>query len=388
MSVLDNIIKIRALEQDQSNQMVDSLIKGMTLAQETQKTNLLAEIQKKQTVAELAKSGLQWNESGSGVTGLPDEVLTSMGDMKDAMMSPTDRALKESLLAERKATTEAKKTQEEMATFAGRIPKLSAESTPEEVQSTIEQYVPPQYQETLAQMLQYKANPKVVAQARSNNNLRQALYEAGGRLSGGKWDYKNYEMLEKLSDPQSTGYQNIQSLQTATRHLGSLEDRVKALTGNTGMMTPDAIVRAVQDQFNDPSITTFDQAKTTFSTEYARALRGSGQFTEKEIEEASKVFDRAKTPQNLMSAVNGAYDLLKGRYASVVRPYVNRLKTNVDMSLFADPEVVDAFAKHGIDLNKYSEYKPIAKTGAASGGKAGIITKEQAIAELKRRGKL
>ncbi len=49
MSVLDNVIKIRALEQEQNNQMVDSLIKGITLAQDAQKTNLLADIEKKKS---------------------------------------------------------------------------------------------------------------------------------------------------------------------------------------------------------------------------------------------------------------------------------------------------------------------------------------------------
>jgi hypothetical protein len=65
MSVLDSVIKLRALEQEQAQQNVETFIKGVTQAQEMAKASMLADITQKGQMVDLAKSGLGLDPSGN-----------------------------------------------------------------------------------------------------------------------------------------------------------------------------------------------------------------------------------------------------------------------------------------------------------------------------------
>ena len=82
MGVLDAVLKVRELEQQQAQANVDTMMKGIELAQANQKANMLADLQKNQTMAELAKSGLSM-DTGGNVTPASADVISTLTQMNE-----------------------------------------------------------------------------------------------------------------------------------------------------------------------------------------------------------------------------------------------------------------------------------------------------------------
>jgi len=346
MSVLDNVIKIRALEQEQNNQMVDSLIKGLTLAQDYQKTNLLADIEKKKIQSELAKSGLQWNNAGTSVESLPPDVITGMGNMKDAMMSPTDRALKESLLASREEDVRVKQEKAQQEDMMKNLTPLQENATPEDKQSWLSQLDPKDaslvksvtdYNYDIYRGLNFRDRERIGGLATMYDpTFSQAEFEV-------RKDYKKEFTKGKIGA-------NIRSYNTVLGHLGSLYDTVENpnLPSHPVRVIEQAKRGATKQFFGDSpeakAMANERNAVTAVSGELATVFKNSG-GTDQEIQKWFDSYDKDATKTYKKQWIKQGVDLVNSRMGAISYDWERTMKKPVP----SDQPIISPKAQQVID---------------------------------------
>lgn len=337
MSVLDNVIKMRELEQQQNDQMVNSLLKGITLAQqsqqlqqEQQKTNVLTEIQKKTTQAELAKSGLQWNAEGTQVEALPSDIIESMGNMKDALMSPTDRLMKETLLSNRQADLKKKEDEAQHTEMIQNLTPLP-EGAPEEDKQTWLSQLDPKDAALIKSITNYNYDVWRGLSFRDRERVGSlaALYDPTFSMAEFeiRKDYKTEFTKGKIGA-------NIRSYNTVLGHLSSLMDAVRnpELPSNP-VRVVEKMQRGVSKQFagSSPEVKAMaseDNAITAVSGELATVFKNSG-GTDQEIEKWFESYDRDATKQYKEEWVKKGLELVSSRMDAIAYDYERVLKRPV-----------------------------------------------------------
>lgn len=352
MSVLDNIIKIRALEQEQNNQMVESLLKGITLAQDSQKTGLLADIEKKKSSAEMLRSGIVWNPDTGEASSAPESILSTIKDVRGTTYADV---LKGMQVEKGQADLEDKRAKGEVMAALNIAEDLPADATPE-VKTAWMQKLPPIAQETIQGLTSYQYDPSKFASLRSDERTKYLALARKYDPSFNMMEYpKRQKYLNSISDPSTFAGRNIISLNTLAHHLTQLDEEIEANKGVNFKPTQTALNWA-REVSGDPSITDEKIAQKVVKDELEKALAGT--VTQEALRDFDKVFN-ANTGYNAKkNAIKTFVKIVKGR----IQPYREQFKQVLkrdEAGEIINPESQSIFDKY---------LAPAKESGKSSGG--------------------
>lgn len=357
MSVLDNVIKMRALEQDQNNQMVDSLIKGMTLAQERQKTDLLGGIEQQKANDELYKSGLMRSPDGTVVPVTPS-MLTSIQESKKAPDSELDTSLKEARLANTKAQTEAKQLQDSVAN-----PKpVSAFNSPDEWLGQFDQAT----QQNIKDMVNYDMSAKDISNRtgvgrRSMEGIAGMYAQATGSPYNPATAEQAYSYKQNWVDTKSVQRQTILAANKLSAHLDELGQY-----GDTLKNTPNQYWNAMKNyaatKLGYPSTIGPEQAQMAVADEMEKALTGIG-ATQEALTARRKAFNIGHaSPAQMDTYIKSNMQIMKDIIDTQANDYTGVVGKPPPLESYYNKKTMTMFKKYGLmgDTN----------SGSATGGSA------------------
>ena len=112
----------------------------------------------------------------------------------------------------------------------------------------------------------------------------------------------------------------INSFNTATSHLGLMNELGAALKNGEGSQTANAIYNAIAEEFGGVAPTEFRTAKNIVANEIIKSIVPSG-GTEADRAKAEKSFNAANTPEQLAGAIDTVRKLMGGNLASIKLNY-------------------------------------------------------------------
>ena len=143
---------------------------------------------------------------------------------------------------------------------------------------------------------------------------------------------------------------NVVALNTAMRHISQMNDLAYAL--NNGNIQAANYVKNLVKEWTGSSVPTNVSALAPMvSSEVAKMLSGAGVQSQEQIENVQKMFNTAKSYQQLADGIKEALKLTAGR-ATELRSGYERGLGNVKSYRVVSPENVKMFEKFGIPYDE------------------------------------
>jgi hypothetical protein len=167
------------------------------------------------------------------------------------------------------------------------------------------------------QILAYKADPTKLASAR--NNERERLFGLAARIDP-DFDASQYQTRQKARIAFTTGQQgqNLTALNTAERHMQSLEKAAEDLS-DTGFQLGNAAVNAIRGQ-TSPAIAAYDAAADKVSDEVSKAFVG-GQTSERDRALGLVQLSKNQTKPQRAATISQLREMLAGRREELASSY-------------------------------------------------------------------
>jgi hypothetical protein len=313
MSVLDSVIKLRALEQEQAQQNVETFIKGVTQAQEIAKTNMLADITQKGQMVDLAKSGLGLDPSGNIVAN--PVAIEALKQVKEA--DPLTQLIRANTLEK----SEAEKVKRNVEARLQNPESMDAFENPDAWLQQFDQAS----QQNILDMVNYEQSAKDISNRtgvgrRQLEGLASMYAKAMGLNYTPAKAEQAYNYKLKFNDPESKTRTNIRSANVLTEHMNDYLTLSEKLP-DTGNQATNQWVRSVSQLFGDPSITSVETAQNAIVDETERLLTQVG-VTQMGKEHMLKIMNSKKgTKAQMRAFADTITGLMKGRLTEIGNEY-------------------------------------------------------------------
>lgn len=325
MSVLDAVMRIRELEQQNSQNMVDTMLKGFALAQDAQKTSMLMDIEKQKlsndistkmltAKAAVAQHGLSIDENGN-LAPLGESLIDSIRKANEKPESELDIAIKENRLDAAKEKNEETQQKLRVGELAESLPKLSPDASKEDIEAFYAS-MPSDVAETVRGLAEYKIDPSKFASLRTD--LRTSYLALASKATAGGFDMmeypKRYKYISGIQDPSTFAGRNITSLNTVAHHLAQLDEEIEANKG-VNFKPMQTLRNWVEEITGDPNITDEKVVMKVVKDELEKAL--SGTVTQEALRDFDRIFNPNVGYDAKKNAVKTFVKIVKGR----IQPY-------------------------------------------------------------------
>ena len=202
-------------------------------------------------------------------------------------------------------------------------------------------------------MLDGTVDPTGVASMRKGR--REYLFGLASRIDSDFTPALAKARYKTRSDFQSGGSAALKrSINTAIRHLGTLDDKINALDPfSQGSMFPrilNAIRNPALEATGDPRITGVRDAALAVATEMAAALKGGvgrASPTEDEIKEQLSIFSNNSSKEQWRSSIKTKAELLSGRLGALGTQWKNAFANEPPPYPLVDKESQKIAKQHG-----------------------------------------
>jgi hypothetical protein len=176
-------------------------------------------------------------------------------------------------------------------------------------------------------MLEYKSQPQdfIRGGSRQSDQLRNQLVEWAHDIDP-SYDSKQFGARSQAAKAFGSGVQaqNLTSLNTAERHLQTIEDAAKNLPGHGGL--PGATtVNAVENWFSKSAgkktVTDFESVRSKLAREIDRAFTGAGALAQEGIKRELDALNPAMSTEQLTSGIKRIREMLAGRREELASSY-------------------------------------------------------------------
>lgn len=212
-------------------------------------------------------------------------------------------------------------------------------------------------------------------------NYEADVTKASSMRGGGKGDTERLRLLKQVAqyDPtyDMTQYasrnavradftkgkaaNNIRSLNTAVKHIGSLAEAVKGLE-NFDTPALNWIGNAYQKQTGDKRVVQFKMAANAVESELASLFKGTG-ATDQEIKAWRENLSENMSPEQLNGAITTAVELMTGRLAALSSQWQSTMGKPRDFVILSK-QSRETLKKLGVDPDEFD-------TGITAGGAGG-----------------
>lgn len=217
---------------------------------------------------------------------------------------------------------------------------------------------------------------------RSNANATNLLLGLTQRIDPEFSTARNKMMNDyKGNKPNTTGF-NITAIRTGIDHMATLKE-IAAQMGNSRLQGENLLVNTAKKWTGNENITNANLAATAIAHEMARVFKGSGAMADRDIQDFERQLSaKILAPGQMEGVLRTAAKLFHGRMKEINEPWKAEFKK--DFPILPEGSEVEKSFNSLMQGTKSSGNPWLDKAITANPG----MTREQVIAEGKKRGKL